>query len=179
MHPKLDILLTWEIDTIDFYFEKGLANFIHVYNNANDEMKFPKLSDKSLAIGAFRYFRQSVLYELNAMVEHYLQIASTGDESILLSNKLLKRGRSESIKIIFEKYNIDIQNLAGYSSIKALYSIVNALKHRGGYEQTDFSGKIPRIKSVNSDIDSLREIKEASYQFVKSLVNSILLIEGK
>ncbi len=179
MHPKLDILLSWDIDALDYYFEKGIVKYISEYNDANDEMNLPKLSDKQLAFSAFQFFRQSILYELNALIEHYLQIASAGDEPILLSNSLLKRGRSESIKTIYERYNIDITNLTGYSDIKKLYSMVNALKHRGGFQPTDFSKVIPQFKHVSIDFDSLKELKESSFSFIRSLVNAILIIEGK
>ncbi|MBX2925155.1 MAG: hypothetical protein KF746_23340 [Chitinophagaceae bacterium] len=179
MHPKLDILLKWEIDTIDFYFENGLANFIKEINNADDTMILPDLSNKDLAIGSFRYFRQSVLYELNALVEHFLQIAAASDDALLKSNKNLKRSRNESVKIIMEKYNISIQNLTGYAEIKVLYSTVNALKHRGGFEYTDFSKIIPEFKIADCEINTLKELKAATFQFMKELVNSILLKEKK
>jgi hypothetical protein len=80
MHSKSDILLNWDIELIEFYFEKGSVIFINKIDNPNDEIRLPSLSKKSLAIAAFRYVRQSVLQDINAVIEHRLQSAAP-DES--------------------------------------------------------------------------------------------------
>lgn len=178
MHTKIDILLDWEINTLENYFQKNLDFYIQEISVADDTLNFPKLSNKYLAIGAFGYFRQSVLYELNALVEHYL-LMGADDGSGLLSNENLKRSRAESIKTISVKYKIDISNLPGYTEVKKLYSTVNALKHRGGFDFTNFSRSIPEFKRVDDNIETLKLFKDASFKFVKELVNSILLIERK
>jgi hypothetical protein len=179
MNAKSDILLNWEIEAIEFYVEKASTFFIKEIDNADDEIRLPSWSKKSLANAAFRYFRQSVLYELNALVEHYLQIAAADESGLLASNENLKRSRSESIKVILEKYNINIRNLTGYDEVKQLYSIVNALKHRGGFEYTDFSKVIPETRLAKTEIRKLKELKAGVYIFVRELINSILLIENK
>lgn len=178
MHPKIEILLEWELDTIESYFRNGLQFHIEQIKSADDTFSLPKLSAKDLAIGAFGYFRKSILYELNALVEHYLLMGADNGAG-LLSNSNLKRSRAECIGIIKDEYNIDISCLRGYKEIKELYSTVNAIKHRGGFDFTDFSKPIPEFKMVRDDIDVLKALKGGTYTFIKELVNAILLVKGK
>lgn len=177
MHPKMDMVWKWELDTIEYYFEKGLSFFINEIEAADDTMMLPGLSQKSLAIGSFDFFRQSVFYELNALVEHYFQIAAAGNESLLSSNKHLKRGRSEAVKTIMQQYNIQVRDIIGFAEVKQLYSTVNALKHRGGFECIDFSCIVPELRRADTEIETLKQLKDATFQFVTTLVNTILLIE--
>ncbi len=139
MHPKTDILLKWHRDSIEFYFNHGFDFYLNLIDSADETMNLPNLSNRDLAVGSFRFFKNSIFYELNAMVEEYFLYAASKTESFLETNSNLKKNRSECIRLIYEKYKIDIQNLPGNSEIMELYSIVNGLKHRGGMDFSDFS----------------------------------------
>ena len=60
-----------------------------------------------------------------------------------------------------------------------MYSTVNALKHRGGFECTDFQKSIPQIKTVESDINTVEVIKDGVFEFLTAFIITVLLIERK
>jgi hypothetical protein len=176
INPKIIILLNWELDNINSYLQEGLEYYSDKIEQADDKQEFPKLSQKGLAVGSFRYFRRSVLCELNSLVEEYLLFFSTdlAEEIAFFQNSNLKKSRGKSINIISSKYDLDLSLLPGYHDVEEMKEIVNGLKHRGGFDFTDFSKQIPIIKTVNDDADSLSRMMQSVDQFLKALVQKVL-----
>jgi hypothetical protein len=168
-------LLDWETQNIDAYLKEGISHYVDKINSSNDEDKLPRLNEKELAIGSFRYFRRSVLYELNALVEHWLLTFSSDiEDGTYFDNDNLKRTRSQSIKIIREKYSIDFSLIPGNQNVEKLKGIVNSLKHRGGYDFTDFSKSIPEIRFAIEDVNTLKTLLNDVIEFLKTILDKIL-----
>ena len=176
MHKKSDILLDWEINTIDYYFQTGLSYYSDLLQERFPENEESIIGEKEYAIGSFQYFRRSILYELNALIEHWLLYAST-NEGDFFDNSNLKRSRASSDKIIKQKYNIELEKISGFKEVELIRETVNSLKHRGGFDFTDYSKGIPEFKTVNDDIERLKVLKDAAIRFIKELVAVIIIIE--
>lgn len=176
MHPKANILLQFEIDTIEYYFKNSLAYFDELIQKKSLDDNNEPFSEMDKIIGSFRYFRRSILYELNGLIEHWLLIASSpyGD---FFDNKNIKRSRASSIKIIEEKYSIDISKIKGFDEVEILKNNVNGLKHRGGFDFTDYSLEIAEFKSINDDIEHITFLKNETSKFILKLINKIIKIE--
>jgi hypothetical protein len=178
MHHKSEILLNWEIDTLEYYFANGMNYYSKLLqNDFVDDGKI--MGEKEYLSGSFQFFRRSVFYELNSMIELWLLNASTKDGEFF-DNKNLKRTRAKSIQIIKERYKIELNQISEFENVEIIRKTVNSLKHRGGFDLTDFSKGIPEFKSVKDDINHLKILKEAAIKFLKELVADILIIdEGK
>ena len=72
MHPKADILLNWELETIDYYFQNGLNYYMGLLQKEFTENPSQIIGERDYSIGSYKYFRRSVLYELNALIEQWL-----------------------------------------------------------------------------------------------------------
>jgi len=174
MHHKSDILLNWEIETIEYYFANGLKYYTDLMKKdfPNDEGKF--IGEKDYVIGSFQYFRRSVFYELNAMIEQWLLNASSNDGEFF-DNKNLRRTRAKSVQIIKEKYKIELNDISEFENVEVIRKTVNSLKHRGGFDMTDFSKGIPEFKSVKDDISHLETLKNSAIKFIRELIAVILI----
>jgi len=108
---------------------------------------------------------------LNSLVEQYLLFFSTDftEEIAFFRNSNLKRSRSQSASILLSKYGLNISNLSGFLDVNELKEIVNGLKHRGGFDFTDFSSSIPVFKTISDDTDTLKRLYQGVEQFLKAL----------
>jgi hypothetical protein len=178
INPKIEILLNWELENINFYLLEGIKHYVNRIEQANDDLKLPKLSEKELDIGSFRYFRRSVLYELNSLVEQYLLFFSTdfSEEISFFQNSNLKRSRAQSVKILSKMYGLDVSLLPGFREVEELKEIVNGLKHRGGFDFTDFSKSVPEFRVVKDDTDNLINIQQNVEQFLQMLTQKIIKV---
>lgn len=177
MHHKSNILLNWEIETIEYYFANGLKYYSNlIKKDFSDDGKI--IGEKEYVVGSFQYFRRSILYELNAMIEQWLLYASSIDGEFF-DNKNLKRTRAKSVQIIKERYKIELSNISEFENVEMIRRTVNALKHRGGFDFTDFSKDIPEFKSVKDDIRHLETLKNSAIKFIKELIATILLIDKR
>ncbi len=178
MHKKANILLQFEIDTIEFYFQNSHLYFQNLIQKKSLIDKNEPFSEMDKVIGSFQYFRRSILYELNAMIEHWLLIASS-PYGEFFDNKNLKRTRTNSISIIEKKYSLELKNMQGYDEVEIIKNSVNGLKHRGGFNFTDYSLGIPEFRSINDDIEHIKKLKNQSTVFIIELINTIINIEHK
>ena len=176
MHPKSDILLKWELDTIEYYFHNGLNYYTELIQGEFSEDPNHIIGVKEYAIGSFKYFRRSVLYELNALIEQWLLIASSEDGQFF-HNQNLKRTRSNTVKTIKQKYVIELDKISGFHGTEMIRKTVNSIKHRGGFDFTDYSKGIPEFKSVKDDIEHLKELKDSAFKFLKELIDVIIIME--
>jgi hypothetical protein len=181
LHKKNDILLRWEKENIEYFISVTMKFYKELIDNAKfDFPELPNLDERSKALGSFRYFKNSVLYELNALVELYL-IWAAADGGISTKKVNLIRTRAEASNIIHEKYNIKISDLPGFSDIRKLYSAVNANKHRGGIDfpisRNILGSTIQETKTLDFHIEEILNLKESVFTFLEALVNMILLIE--
>jgi hypothetical protein len=181
LHKKNDILLKWEKENIDYFISVNLEFYNQLIDNAKfDFPELPNLNERTKALGSFRYFKNSVLYELNALVELYL-IWAAADGALGSKKVNLSRTRAEASNIILEKYNIKISDLPCFSDIRKLYSAVNANKHRGGFDfpisRQILGSTIQEHKTVEFHIEEMLNVKESAFTFLDALVNMILLIE--
>lgn len=176
MHNKSDILLNWEIETIEYYFQNGLTYYSTLLQKKFKENAEQIIGEKEYASGSFQYFRRSVLYELNALIEQWILTASTnyGD---FFDNKNLKRSRANSVKILKQKYNIELEKISGFTEVELIRTTVNSLKHRGGFDFTDYSKGLPEFKTVNDDIQHLTVLMKAAIKFIKELIAVVIIIE--
>ena len=175
MHHKSDILLNWEIETIEYYFANGMNHYSNLLKkDFVDDGKI--IGEKEYLAGSFQFFRRSVFYELNSMIELWLLNASTEDGEFF-ENKNLKRTRAKSVQIIKEKYKIELNQISEFENVEIIRKTVNSLKHRGGFDLTDFSKGIPEFKSVKDDINHLKTLKDSAIKFLKELVAVILIME--
>jgi hypothetical protein len=154
---------------------EGIKHYTQKIEQADDDLKLPKLSDKDLSIGSFRYFRRSVLYELNSLVEQFLLFYSTdfSEEIASFQKSNLKRSRAQSAKIISEITGLDLSLLQGFHEVEELKEIVNGLKHRGGFDFTDFSKSVPVFRMVKDDIDNLMRIQQGVEQYLIQLTQKL------
>ncbi|AOW18407.1 hypothetical protein LPB03_13505 [Polaribacter vadi] len=178
VHKKANILLQFEIDTIEFYFQNSHLYFQNLIQKKSLIDKNEPFSEMDKVIGSFQYFRRSILYELNAMIEHWLLIASS-PYGEFFDNKNLKRTRTNSISIIEKKYSLELKNMQGYDEVEIIKNSVNGLKHRGGFNFTDYSLGIPEFRSINDDIEHIKKLKNQSTVFIIELINTIINIEHK
>ena len=178
MNKKSHILLDWEIATIDYYFKNGLLHFHELLQKDFPEKEELIIGERDYAIGSFRYFRRSVLYELNALIENWLLYASSTDGDFFDNNNL-RRSRGNSVKFIKQKYDIELEKINGFDKVEMVRVTVNSLKHRGGFDFTDYSKGIPEFKIVNDDIEQLETLKEGIFDFIRKLINEIITIENK
>ncbi len=176
MHHKADILLKWEIDTIEYYFQNGLKYYTELLQSEFSENPKQIIGEKDYAIGSFKYFRRSVIYELNALIEQWLLTASSEDGDFF-DNTNLKRTRANSVKIIQDKYAIELEKISGFHETETIRRTVNSLKHRGGFDFTDYSRGIPEFKSIKDDIDYLEGLKDSAFKFIKELIDVIIIME--
>ncbi|WP_139058998.1 hypothetical protein [Polaribacter vadi] len=112
------------------------------------------------------------------MIEHWLLIASS-PYGEFFDNKNLKRTRTNSISIIEKKYSLELKNMQGYDEVEIIKNSVNGLKHRGGFNFTDYSLGIPEFRSINDDIEHIKKLKNQSTVFIIELINTIINIEHK
>ena len=176
MHNKSDILLNWEIETIEYYFQNGITYYSTLLQKKFKENAEQIIGEKEYAAGSFQYFRRSVLYELNALIEQWILTASTNDGDFF-DNKNLKRSRANSVKILKQRYNIELEKISGFTEVELIRTIVNSLKHRGGFDFTDYSKGLPEFKTVNDDIQHLSVLMKAAIKFIKELIAVIIIIE--
>ena len=176
MHPKADILLNWELKTIYYYFQNGLNYYTELLQKEFTENPSQIIRERDYAIGSFKYFRRSVLYELNALIEQWLLTASSEDGDFF-ENTNLKRTRRNSVNIIRQKYNIELDKISGFHETDTIRKTVNSLKHRGGFDFTDYSKGIPEFKSVEDNIEHLKVLKDSTFKFVKELIDVIIILE--
>ena len=176
MHKKAEILLNWDLETIEYYFQNGLNYYLELFKKKFPDNPERIIGEKDYAIGSFKYFKRSVLYELNSLVEEWLLMASTNDGDFFDNNNL-KRTRADSAKNIRLKYNIELDRITGFNEVEQIKKTVNSLKHRGGFDFTDYSKGIPEFKSVKDDIDSIKLFKDSTFRFLKELINVIIIKE--
>lgn len=181
LHKKNDVLLRWEKENIEYFISINLDFYTDLINNAKINFpELPYLDERTNAIGSFRYFKNSVLYELNALVELYL-VWAAAEGALAIKKANLNRTRAEASNIILEKYNIKISNIPGFDDIRRLYKIVNALKHRGGIDfpnSTSILGStILEFNTVEFETEEILNIKNRVFIFLDAFVNMILLID--
>jgi hypothetical protein len=182
LHKKNDVLLRWEKENIEYFITVNLEFYTNLINNAKiGYPELPYLDERTNAIGSFRYFKNSILYELNALVELYLVWAAA--EGALATKKTnLLSTRAKASNILLKKYNIDISNIPGFDNIRVLYKTVNALKHRGGIDFPKsiniLGSTVLEFKTVELDFEEILNIKNNVFSFLDALVNMILLIEN-
>ena len=176
MHKNADIILGWEIEDLDNYIQNGLKYYIEIlkkdYVDSTDRIR----GEIHHASASFRYFRRSILYELNALIEHWLLFASSDDGTFFDDNNL-KRSRSNSIEKISIKYQIPLDTISCFEEIKLIKEMVNSLKHRGGHSFTDYSETLIKFNSVDDSIEHILYLKESAFKFIKELISAIIILE--
>lgn len=176
MHKNHDIILIWEIEDLDNYIQNGIKYFIDNVNKDYADSNSRIRGEKEQAEASFRFFRRSILYELNALIEHWLLIASSDDGAFFDVNNL-KRSRIDSVKFINTKYKISLKAISGFKEIELIKDIVNSLKHRGGYSIPDNSKVLVEFKSVEDSIEHILYLKESAFKFIKELISVIIILE--
>jgi hypothetical protein len=176
MHKKADIILGWEIEDLEYYIQNGLKYNIEILKKDYADTKDRIRGEKEQATASFRIYKRSILYELNALIEHWLLFASSDDGTFFDDNNL-KRSRSDSIKIISIKYQIPLNTISCFEEIELIKTMVNSLKHRGGYSFTDYSEAGNKFNSVNDSIEHILYLKESAFKFIKELISAIIIIE--
>lgn len=178
MHKKADIILGWEIEDLEYYIQNGFNNYIEIINKDYGDSKDRIRGEMEQAQASFRFYRRSILYELNALIENWLLIASSDDGAFFDAN-ILKRSRSDSVKIINTKYQIPLKAISGFEEIELINEIVNSLKHRGGYSFPDNSNAFVEFKSVEDSIEHILYLKESAFKFIKELISAIIITENE
>jgi hypothetical protein len=73
-------------------------------------------------------------------------------------------------------YGLDVSLLPGFREVEELKEIVNGLKHRGGFDFTDFSKSVPEFRVVKDDTDNLIRIQQNVGQFLQMLTQKIIKV---
>jgi hypothetical protein len=94
-------------------------------------------------------------------------------EKKVISQKIHKNRRHQ----ISIKYQIPLNTISCFEEIELIKTMVNSLKHRGGYSFTDYSEAGNKFNSVNDSIEHILYLKESAFKFIKELISAIIIIE--
>lgn len=174
---KLNILIKWELQTIEY----ALSNFLSYAEKAAKKASVQGdngfnpdglMTEAELAKGARILVLNSVLYEMNALMEWVLFVLGNWDlpPEKRSTPSAFKRSRSQLIREVEGYFEIALKNLPGYADVERLKDEVNALKHRGGMiPHGDRSNPYPMSMSVQMSREKAMQYLQSTELFLNAL----------
>lgn len=182
MTRRLEIFVEWELQASRRFLREAIHHFDTRLSEVQNDSSASEglLTEREELQGARRLVLESVVYQLNAIIDFFLLACAPGSPFVgevptaAELTKRLTRSRTDLIKEVERRHSLKVSDLAGWHEIEWLRESANALKHRGGslgFVETPIG--IPMNSGVQLDVERLASCIDGVRSWTSLLTRSV------